>query len=414
MAAAVVLAGLRSTPHVRSAHDTLVHSNVLMGLVSDLALSCDGISRCEPAVVSYAHVTRRLKTVSRGLAAEAHILLAEIATELSAYGISVGQYLAVDGSLVPAWAQQRSAFVNGKYSQAREDYLRRRAPEAGFRVYSRAYEPDVQYASAPHRRGERSWTRTRIVARKVRGYMLTCLVDIASGLVLAFDLRDASTAHEPRVLREVLLPKLFAASPNLEVAAIVGDAKYDDNSTHEHLLTHYGIPLVAARAQDALQRRGKAFTALDHPSVKGVQGDGIAICRAHGRPLAYAGLDAPRREGLRPGQPTNAARFRSRALCLVPDGCGKVSIPTRVCWSNLPYFPYTPYGRPDLFGYRVALLRRRPQAESAFSSLQVGYKEGLDGAARVRAAERTEQEALIALSFVTRALLLLSAVRRAG
>jgi hypothetical protein len=164
-------------------------------------------------------------------------------------------------------------------------------------------------------------------------------------MVLAYDLQDASTAHEPRVLREALLPRLFALQPALHLGAIVCDAKYDDNLTHEHLLTHYGIPLVAARREDALKRRGKLFTPLDHPSVRGVGGDGIAICRAHDQPLAYAGLDAPRRDGMSPGEPTRGSRFRSRFFCPVPNGCGKVSIPTQACWSNLPVFPYTPLGR---------------------------------------------------------------------
>ena len=58
------------------------------------------------------------------------------AREFLSAGIPVGRYLAVDGSLVPAWAQQRGARVHGKWDRAREDHLRRRTPEAGFVAYS--------------------------------------------------------------------------------------------------------------------------------------------------------------------------------------------------------------------------------------------------------------------------------------
>jgi hypothetical protein len=89
----------------------------------------------------------------------------------------------------------------------------------------------------------------------MRGYGLTALVDGASGVALAFDLRDATRAHEPRVLRQVLLPRTFEFSPEVSVRAIVGDAKYDDDPTHEYLETHFGVHLVAARHAHALRAR---------------------------------------------------------------------------------------------------------------------------------------------------------------
>ena len=49
---------------------------------------------------------------------------------------------------MPAWAEQRSAYVDGKHCRAMENYLRRRTPEAGFREYSRNYEPDVRTSRA--------------------------------------------------------------------------------------------------------------------------------------------------------------------------------------------------------------------------------------------------------------------------
>lgn len=154
---------------------------------------------------------------------------------------------------------------------------------------------------------------------------------------------------------------------------------------------HYGIPLVAVRKAHAFATRGVIFKESE-------------------RQLPYAGLDAPSRKGLRPGEPTNANEWRSRFNC--PEGCGKPSVATRLCWSNLPYHPHTPHGRLQLYAERRALLCRRNQIEGTFSALQVGYKQCLDGAARVRLFDRTVNEGLIAISLVTRALLVLLAERK--
>jgi hypothetical protein len=85
-----------------------------------------------------------------------------------------------------------------------------------------------------------------------------------------------------------------------------------------------------------------------------------------------------------------------------------------VAWGENYYGPASSIfcGSPDLFALRVALLRRQHNlSESAFSSLQVGYKQGLDCAARLRLTDLTENEALIGFSFATRAPLVLAAER---
>jgi hypothetical protein len=313
----------------------------------------------------------------------------------------------VDGSLVPAWAQQRPAYANGKWDPKLEAHLRRRAPEAGYVAYSRFEEDGLDEKAHADQRADRS--RKRSYHASVRGYRLTTLVDVATGLPLVFDLRDATKAHEPRVLRDILLPTLFGISPDLSVDTIVGDAAYDDNATHEHLETRYGIHVVVGRKAHAFTRRGVFFSEDEHRSVKGVQGTGVPVCRAHRRQLQLVEIDMPSRSGLRPGEPTNPASFRLRFFC--PDGCGKVSVQNRLCWSNLPYYPYTPHGWLKLYAHRRAMLHRRNQVEAAFSSLQVGYKQCLDGAARVRVFDRTVNEALLAISIATRALLALHAER---
>ena len=396
----LVAGGMRASPHILPAHDLLLNSQAIFGLVSDLASSCKGVFGQEPARISYAQTTRHLPRIAGPVAPHVQITLAEIAASYLRWGIPVGRHIAVDGSLMPAWVPQRSAKINGKLDVALENRLRRRVPEAGFKVYGRVEDS-----------GGVSETRTRGITRAVRGYSVACLVDIATGMPLTFDLRDASDAHEPRVLRDTLLPRLFDLSPDLQVDAVVGDGGYDDDLTHEHLETHYGIHLVAARRTHAFRTRGRLLKELDHPSIARVGADGIAVCRAHGVALQYVGLEAPRRVslGLRPGQAANSSAFRTRFQC--PQGCGKLSFPTQKACSNLPHYPHNPHGRLDLYAHRRALLNKRNQAESAFSSLQVGYKQCLEGAARVRVFDRRVTEALIALAIVTRALLALHAER---
>jgi hypothetical protein len=405
MGVMLAAAAMRATPHLLHAYDLLLNNGPLFNTVSELALSCEGVARREPEKRSYPHVTKKMRRLAETIPVEAHNTLAQVVAQLSNYGIPVGRYLLVDGSHSPAWAQQRPAYLNGKWDPALESHLRRRSRDAGYVVYSAKYRKDGLDERAHASEGERG----RAYRRGMRGYGLTALVDGASGIPLAFDLRDATRAHEPRVLREVLLPRVFEFSPELSVRAIVGDAKYDDDPTHEYLETHFGVHLVAARHAHALRARGKVFSETTHRSIRGLQGDGIAICRAHDRKLRYVGLDAPGRDGLRPGQPTDPREFRSRFYC--EEGCGKPSIATRDFWSNLPYFPRTPNGRLDLFAEGRALLRRRNPIESTFSSLQVGNKQCLDGAARGRAYDIAIHEALIALALTNYALLVLRAER---
>jgi hypothetical protein len=406
--AGVLLAtgAMRQSPHILENRDLLLHNGSFSALVSELALGCEGIAKCEPEARSYEQVIRNLPRLAEGLAAEAHVTFAEIATQLLAWDIPVGRHVAADGSLVPAWVPQRSARRrDGEFDESLEAALRSRTPDAGFRVYSREYQPEDMSLG--------DYAEPTSVTKAVRGYMLTSLVDICSGTVLAFDLRDATKAHEPKVMRELLLPTILELSPQLDVVAIVGDGKYDDNPTHEYLETRFGVHLIAGRGRHAFTTRGVLFpegTDRFHRSVASIDGFGVATCRAHDHQLPYVGLEAPSRDGKRPGDAINPRLFRSRFHC--SDGCGKVSVPTQRAWSNLPYYPHTPYGRLDLFAMRRALLHRRNQVEAAFSSLQVGYKQGLDGAVRVRVFDRSVTEALMAISFVTRGLVLLLAERR--
>jgi hypothetical protein len=391
-------AGMRATPHIRQGRDLMINNSAFSGLISELAMSCGGALRRMPQVKSYNEVDRRLRLVAPGIATAVHVTLGEIAAEFGRTGLPVGRHLAVDGSLFPAWVPQKSS----RGSDELEAWFRRRSPQAGFIAYTR--DGDALDERIARRAGKK-------VLRAVRGYRLTSMVDLATGLVLAFDLRDPTTSSELGVLRDVLLPRMFDVSPSLEVTAIVGDGRYDDKRSHEHLETHYGIHLVAARGPHLLRRPPRPVTETRHPTVAGVKGNGIAICREHKQPLLYKGLTptpAEGRRGLSPGDPVAPSKFRSRFEC--PEG-HRVSFPTRYCWSDLPYYPYTPHGRPDLYATRIALLAQRNQVETFFSAMQVGYKQCLDGAARVRVYDHVVTEALIALAIVTRALISLANFR---
>jgi hypothetical protein len=384
-------AGMRATPHVLHGRELLLHNDPLRQLVLDLSQSCDGVHRQEPVPTSYSNVTRLLPRLSEGLAAEVHVALAEISARFAEFGIPVGKFLAVDGSLVPAWVPQKAVGRGGDGRQKKGD--------VGVRRYTRTQD---------------GVTQTR---RIVGGYHLTALTDLATGLVLAFDVRNAQKSHEPRILREKLLPTLFEMSPQLEVDAIVGDNLFDNEETHEHLEACYGIHLVAHRYRHQFAEHTKSFKPEStdrkrrHRSIASIRGDGVAVCREHGLLLEYRSFDPPphAREGLHPGDLVNPDAFRTRFTCLA--GCGQPSVRTSMCWANLPYYPHTPYGRLKLYAFRRALLLRRNQIEALFSALQIGYKQGLDGAARLRIVDRNVQEALIALSVVTRALLALQALR---
>ena len=64
------------------------------------------------------------------------------------------------------------------------------------------------------RRYQRKQDGVLETTRLVNGFRLTALVDLATGLVLSFDLSNAQKSHEPLILRDKLLPTLFHVSPD--------------------------------------------------------------------------------------------------------------------------------------------------------------------------------------------------------
>src|SRR5205823_1510402 len=125
--------------------------------------------------------------------------------------------------------------------------------------------------------------------------------------------------------------------------------------------------------------------------------------------LEYLGIEPTPKQrlkfGILPGQVVSPELFRSRYRC--PRGCGRHTLRTRACWSNVPVLPHTPHGRLDLYARRRALINRRNQIEAWYSALKSAYKLALDGPDRTRTYDRTILEALIATAVVTHALLIL-------
>ena len=75
--------------------------------------------------------------------------------------------------------------------------------------------------------------------------------------------------------------------------------------------------------------------------------------------------------------------------------------------SALTKYPHHPNGRPELHAERIALEGQRNTAETAFSSLQVSFKQALRGSGRNRIESMETMEAMIWIALLTRSLLML-------
>jgi hypothetical protein len=397
------------------------HANAGSALTSVLAEHAAYAGRAgrgaEPTVLrEYSAATRHLPRLAEGTAFEAMSGCVGIVRELARMfpESPIGRYIVVDGTDVPAWCVQRSAKRNGVLDPDLETYLRRRVPSADYRIYSRdrsgVFDPDLEPNRKPNRTNVKAW----------RGYLMVVAADAVTGLPLCGVMPGASM-HEPRALQK-LLPLLFALWPDMPAEAIIADAAWDEGSAHELAAVHYGLRLIARRSDARLTNTGKLF-APDDPAYRGgvarVDGRGIAYCRVHDAPLQYEGCEMPSREGLLPGEPfgegdaaRHARRFRSRWRC--DQGCGRLTLPTRLAWSTAPYYPHNPCGRPDLHSFRVAALSRRNVVESLFSSMKSGQRNGLRGSSRTRLFDKDTVEMLTWLGLLSRSLLMIASARSAS
>jgi hypothetical protein len=310
--------------------------------------------------------------------------------------------MAVDGTDVPAWCPQKSAKRNGISVPDLERRYRKRTPDADFRFIG--YDRDGQF----DKEGEPG-RKPRSEGKSWRGYTFVLGCDVVSGLPLVGSLHGAAQ-HEPHSAR-TLMQRLYNFWPEIPLQAVVADKLWDDNPTNEFFETRYGVHLVAHRRPSHIDKGSQRFPA-ERPGYRGgvarITGDGVAYCRAHGTQLLFETTDVPSRSGLAPGDPATA-RHRSRFRC--EEGCGRLSLPTDLAWSALPYYPLNPLGRPDLHAKRIALGSGRNVVESMFASMKTAFRQGNSGACRTRVFDREVHESLIWISLLTRGLLVLADAR---
>jgi hypothetical protein len=312
--------------------------------------------------------------------------------------------LLIDGTDVAAWCEQV-----GKKDPVKDAKLRARLPRAAARAYSETIRND---AGELEKRYKKFW----------RGYYLVALVDQATGRPLVWTLRNGDW-DEAKALQELLF-LLYEYWPDAPVSMIVGDAAWNEPWAYK-LCADHGIDLIARRSKHSLSGQIVEISESASKRIAAVDRKGVAYCRRHNdwlnkdkskrytHPMTYAGVD--RTTG------------RVRYVCNHgPNPCGKLGISKGVpglggdgvspllSWQLFTYYPTTMEGRPDLHAMRVAMLARRNQVESLFSSLKVGSKLGLQGPSRTRIIDFNSVRMMISLSFLMKTAFMLAAARIAA
>lgn len=312
--------------------------------------------------------------------------------------------LLIDGTDVAAWCEQV-----GKRDPVKDAKLRARLPRAAARAYSETIRND---AGEYEKRYKKFW----------RGYYLVALVDQSTGRPLVWTLRNGDW-DESKALQDLLF-RLYEYWPDAPVSMVVGDAAWNEAWAYK-LCAYYGIELIARRSKHSLSSPIVELPESASKRIAAVDRKGIAYCRRHNdwqnkveskrytKPMKYAGVD--RTTG------------RVRYVCdHGPNPCGKLGIsrdvpgiggpkaPPLLSWQLFTYYPTTMEGRPDLHAMRVAMLARRNQVESLFSSLKVGSKLGLQGPSRTRIVDFDSVRMMISLSFLMKTAFMLAAARIAA
>jgi hypothetical protein len=313
--------------------------------------------------------------------------------------------LLIDGTNIDAWCEQS---YKGK-TPKEETRRRGRTPRAAARVY---------YGDQVNEEG----VKVKTIKKFWRGYYLIALVDQATGRPVVWTLWNADW-DEAKALKELLF-RLLEFWPDAPVSMVVGDSAWDESWAYK-LCADYGIHLIAHRTKHALSHAPVFLNPSQSKTVGAIDRTGLAYCRRHNpnrdkdgnmvceKPMKYSSCE-----------------FGSKRIRFVcdhgPDACGRLSLPmdirgiggrkkddedSLISWKLLTYYPTTMDGRPDLQAMRVAMLARRNQVESLFSSLKVSAKVGLSGASRTRIIDFDSIRMMLSMAMLMRTAFALAAVR---
>ena len=336
----------------------------------------------------------------------------------------IGKRLLIDGTAVPAWAQQISAGWLPKHptpaQQAaharREAKLREHAKEAGFRMIQHSSNGKITPKDKKVAGGLRSGK-----VKAWRGYYLVVIADQATGLPMVWSLTDASQDEARQIIP--LLSDLFALWPELHdqriTEMIAGDSAWDEDEWCRLCEVDYGIAPIFRLHNDHGEKvvpagftRGTKVAAITHT--------GELLCRAHMKPAKMISFEPNKRDpSLYAGQ-TSRNEFRVRARCDHHGGgsgagrpCGHLQIKAEFDWSKLTRYPHHNTGRPELHAMRQAMLIRLSQIESLFNVLKTGNLVAGSGPTRTRMTDHVTHGALIDLAFLgTTALTLADQIQR--
>jgi hypothetical protein len=313
--------------------------------------------------------------------------------------------LLIDGTNIDAWCEQT---FKGK-TPAEEARRRGRTPRAAARTY---YGDQVNDEGVTVKTVKKFW----------RGYYLIALVDQATGRPVVWTLWNADW-DEAKALKELLF-RLFEFWPDAPVSMVVGDSAWNESWAYK-LCADYGIHLIAHRTKHSLSAKPIFLNPTQSKTVGAIDRAGRAYCRRHNPNRDENGkmvCEKPMKHST-----CTLGDKRLRFVCdHGPNPCGRLSLPmdirgirgseedekdSLISWKLLTYYPTTMEGRPDLQAMRVAMLARRNQVESLFSSLKVGAKLGLSGASRTRIIDFDSVRMLLSMAMLMRTAFALAAVR---
>ena len=322
-AIAAYLSMTGKTNYLDDAHQDVTASDDLLQLFAEIdrRSHLPGTPGTPFMVAPYSSTARHMPRIAQScwrLAMETNVAIVKELARLRP-DVGFGKRLMIDGTPIPAWVPQRGSRGNPEVEQL----LRKKAPHAGFRVYSHNGNKGKQNLKP----GDQV-TVGAGVTKAWRGYYLVTIADQASGLPLVWMVIDAATDEAATLIP--LLSDLYKLWPDIPAELIVGDSAWDEDRWCRLCEVEYGLAPVFRLHPSARKKSGSYLEpGLSRDgSVRGITGEGHLICAVHGERLEYDTCDRPNRNGLYPGQPADEGKFRLRGLCRHSSpghpACGRV------------------------------------------------------------------------------------------